>query len=511
MNPAPTTRPIETRSRALQWQQSIVMAILYATPVFFVLRLDQVDDTDVWWHLRIGQWIAQHGAIPHTELFSTFAAGKPWAAYSWLFELIVYWLFHNLGLIGIAVYSSAMVVAITMAVHSLVRRLNSDFTLGVGITFFAMYTMGRLFTPRPWLLTIFFFALELNILVRARQNGKTRELLWLPLIFAVWTNIHIQFVDGLLVLAIALTESLLAKWSPAIRTNLKARSMVGIFLACVAATLVNPYGWTIYKVAYDLVTQAASLPQIMELSAISFRTLDDWCLLFIALAAAAVLARARRVTFFETMLLAFSIVVSFRSQRDIWVLAIAASAIVASNLAESPAERLSIRGSSIPIMASATALFTVIAFVVMGVSNSGLQAKLENDLPLRAVETIKQQNWGGPIYNDYNWGGFLIWSLNRPVSMYGRNTDYGVERVIRSFETWNGSPGWDSDPDLLTANLIVAQADAPLVQLLRFQPCLRLAYEDQLAAVFIPQNNQANSGASGFCGSREKLSNGTAK
>ncbi len=101
MNRAATTQPIESRSRALQWQQAVVMAILYATPVFFVLRLDEVDDTDVWWHLRIGQWIAQHGAIPHAELFSTFGAGKPWAAYSWLFELIIYFSFANLDLSGL--------------------------------------------------------------------------------------------------------------------------------------------------------------------------------------------------------------------------------------------------------------------------------------------------------------------------------------------------------------------------------------------------------------------------
>ena len=206
------------------------MAILYATPVFFVLRLDEVDDTDVWWHLRIGQWIAQHGAIPHTELFSTFGAGKPWAAYSWLFDLIVYLFFHNLGLIGIAVYSSAMVVAITMAIHSLVRRLNSEFH-SRGWNHFPryVYRSGRVFTPRPWLLTILFFAIELKILISARQNGRTRGLLWLPLIFAVWTNIHIQFIDGLLVLGIVLAESVCAIRWPAIKSKLQTSTMIGFF------------------------------------------------------------------------------------------------------------------------------------------------------------------------------------------------------------------------------------------------------------------------------------------
>lgn len=494
----------------MQWAQAIVLSVLYATPVLFCLRIDGVTDTDIWWHLSTGRWIAQHGAVPRTELFSTSAAGKPWTAYSWLFDLIVFWLFQKLGLIGIVAYSSTMTVAITAAVHHLVRRLNSDFTFGVGITLLAMFTMGRLYTPRPWLLTILFFALELHILMTARTTGKTRGLLWLPLIFAVWANFHIQFVDGLVVLGIGLTEAVFAHRWPAIETSLLPRRMVCIFLACLAATLVNPYGWTIYKVAYDLVTQGASLPMISELSAISFRSLDDWCVLFFALAATVVLARALRPAFFETMLLAFSILISFRSQRDIWVLAIAGSAILASGLTGYPVNKFMLRDSAIPLVASTTALFVSLAFLAMHVDNARLRVKLENSLPVRAVETIKQQGWSGPIYNDYNWGGFLIWWLDRPISLYGRNTDFGVERVFRSFATWNGYPGWDSDPDLVKANLIIAPVGSPLAQLLRLQPCLRLAYDDQLAAVFVArkgQNVETASVATGLCATREKPSN----
>jgi hypothetical protein len=479
-----------------------------------VLRLDQVDDTDVWWHLRVGQWIAQHGAIPHTGLFSTFAAGKPWVAYSWLFELIVYLLFQKLGLIGIAIYSSVMVVAITVAVHSLVRRLNSDFTLGVGITFFAMYAIGRLYTPRPWLLSIFLFTLELNILLKARRSGATRELLWLPLIFAVWTNVHIQFVDGLLVLSIALVESVAAQWWMAIDTRLRATKAVCLFLTCVAATLANPYGWRIYEVAYGLVGQMGELSQIREIgefSAPPFRSLDDWCILLLALAPLGLLAWARHFTFFETMLLAFSIIISFRSQRDVWVIVISASAILASSLQVKVEMRVRDDLRAIPVVVLATGILVAFAFIVMRFDNADLQAKMRTDLPVHAVELIKQQDLKGPLYNDVNWGGFLIWSLRMPVSIDGRTNLYGSERTIRSFRTWNANLGWDSDPDLLRANLIIAPADVPLVHLLRLQPCLQLAYEDQLAAVFIAQRYQTGDPTKSFCASKEQLSNQTAE
>ncbi len=447
--------------------------------------MDQVTDTDIWWHLRIGEWICEHRAIPHTELFSTSAAGQPWAAYSWLFEVLTFGLFHKFGLVGIVFYTSGTVVAIAAAVHHLLRRLSSDFTFGVLLTFFAMCTMARDYTPRPWLLTILFFTLELNILLQARKTGSVREFLWLPPIFVLWTNIHIQFVDGLILLAMASMEPMLAKRWPAIQTKLSVKKMAGVSVACLIATLVNPYGAGIYKVAYDLVAQAASLDQIIELAAIPFRHLDDWCLLFIALAAVFVLARVKRPGFFETALLAFSILVSFRMQRDVWVLTIVGCAIVISYFSRKDSDQFQVQVGDVPVVAFATGVFAALAFMIMGVSNGRLQAKLENNLPMQAVNTIRKQNWDGPIFNTYNWGGFLIWTMHRPVSMYGRNTDYGVEKVLRTMETWDGESGWDADPDLVRANLVIAPAQQPLVQLLRLQPCMEQTYSDDIAVLFV--------------------------
>src|SRR6202034_3914455 len=125
------------------------------------------------------------------------------------------------GLVGIVAYSSAMILAITMALYHLVRRLQTDVTLRVLLTFAAMYGMGHLQTPRPWMFTILFFVLELDILMQVRRTGRAIELAWLPVIFALWANTHIQFVDGLFVLGLALAEAMLARWMPSLRTGLR--------------------------------------------------------------------------------------------------------------------------------------------------------------------------------------------------------------------------------------------------------------------------------------------------
>ncbi|HMG87138.1 MAG TPA: hypothetical protein VK574_15500 [Terracidiphilus sp.] len=496
--------------KSVQWAQGLVLVVLFTTSVFFALRFDAVTDTDVWWHMAIGRWIVEHGAIPRTEPFSAFGAGKHFEAYSWLFELFVFWCYEKLGLVGIVVFSCAMTVSITAAVHHLVRRLNSSFLLGVVTTFLAVYTMGRLYTPRPWLASILFFTLELDILMQARKTRESRELLWLPVIFVFWVNIHIQFVDGLVVLGIALAEALVAtRWST-IQTNLRAAKIMWVFLGCILATLINPYGPKIYKVAYDLVAQGAALPQIPELSAISFRSLDDWCVLFFALAAAIVLARKNHPSFFEIALLAFSILTSFRSQRDVWVLAIVGAAMLATGFAEQQADPFQLTVAAIPFVVLASIAGGWFALLGKGINNTELQEKLSSSLPVRAVETIKQQRWEGPLYNDFGWGGYLIWSLQKPVSMYGKTSVYEVEMLLRSNATWSGLAGWDSDPDLFAANLIIAPRGAPLIQLLSLQPCLQSAYRDNVAEVFVSRSlsaADAASSTSAFCTARQTAAN----
>jgi hypothetical protein len=213
-----------------------------------------------------------------------------------------------------------------------------------------------------------------------------------------------------------------------------------------------------------------------------------------------VLARARRVALFEVGLLAFAVLVSFRSQRDVWMVVISASAILASGLTGNSENRLRLKAIYAPLVTVATGLVVLLGFRMLHVDNARLQARLAEDMPVRAVEVVKAKGWSGPLYNDFNWGGYLIWALRQPVSIDGRTNTYGDERLNRSYATWNAQPGWDSDPDLQKANLVIGPVNAPLTQLLRMDPRFEVAYEDKLAVVFTarkgPQSKTAEDGAS---------------
>ena len=70
--------------------QLLALAVLLAIVAGHSLQLKFcVLDLDIWWHLKVGDWIVEHVAVPHTGILSRTAAGRPWVAYSWGYEVLL--------------------------------------------------------------------------------------------------------------------------------------------------------------------------------------------------------------------------------------------------------------------------------------------------------------------------------------------------------------------------------------------------------------------------------------
>jgi len=471
--------------RADQIAQGVITSLLFAVPALIAVHAACAYDPDAWWHLRTGEWILQHHAVPQVDPFSATGAGKPWQAYSWLFEVLLLQLFQRFGMVGLVGYAAGMALAIAVATRHLVRRLQIDFSNVALLTLIACFLINRLYTPRPWLFSILFFVLELDILMHVRKTGRLRELAWLPVIFALWSNTHIQFIYGLAILGCAVVEALAVSRGIGVKTRLRAPWAFAALAGSALATCANPYGWHIYRTVYDLATQPGGLDQITELQALQFRGLTDFGILFLAIAAAAALAWDKRFRVFETALLFFAVVVSFRSQRDIWVLITIAVAILASTIQGRKTALDRLPGWATTLSAIAACLLVWTGFHVLRVNNTRLRTDVAKVLPIDAVDDIRAKGYSGPLYNDFNWGGYLIWALRMPVSIDGRGGFYGDKILDRSIATWRAGSDWDSDPTLKSARLVLGPVQAPLVQVLRMDPHFQLVYEDKLAAVFV--------------------------
>jgi hypothetical protein len=471
------------------FRQLSLLALLYLLPAAQAML--PIDDTDIWWHLRTGQWIIQHGTVPFSDPFSGYGEPKSWFAYSWLFEIIIYKIFSFFGLVGLTLFTVMFGLLIALALHALVRRANLPFLYGVVITAMGLVCMKPLMSPRPWLFSVLFFIWELIIIFDYRRSGSLRRLFWLPLIFVVWANVHVQFIYGLAVLFLTATAPFLQspfKSHPSahdqgFKPSLSLFVVTGV---CILATLVNPYHLLIYRPIIDYAAQTQVFDSVAELHPLLFRSPVEWIFLALTLGAAFFLGWRRETDLFPFGLLGMGAFLAFRARRDIWVGTVAAVAVISyGQITPRVTERLELSRAKVVFVALIVGIALLFVARSRGITEAVLQAHVAQRFPVEAVAFVKKNNIRGPLYNHFDWGGFLIWSLPEiPVSMDGRTNLYGGERIEKALAVWSGSPDWNSDPELGKARLIIAEGNRPLISLLRRDARFELIYEDRVAAVF---------------------------
>jgi hypothetical protein len=468
-----------------------LVATLCLIVVWLSMRPQHVQDPDLGWHLRTGEWVLTHGSVPLTDPFSTYGHDRPWVDDSWLFDVLLAILCSGLGLLGAVLYTVGLCVANLLVLHLLFRRVGASVPRAVVLTGLATVALTPLFSPRPWLITILFFLVTLNLLTKAAQARSWRPLFWIPPLFAAWANIHIQFIYGLALVAIYAVDPVVMKWVDRAAAErgawweLVKRST--LLCACIATTLLNPYGVGLYRPALDIVRNAVAFQNITELHAMDFRHPAHWVVLALVLAAVFDLGRHNLARPLTWLLLFVGVVAGFCATRDIWMPVIVSTVILAmSTRARSPEPPRPFPAWLVHAAVILVGAMTLVLARGQHLSQADLEAGLATEFPLGAVRFIDSGRYEGPLFNHPGWGGFLMWRLPRfPVSIDRRADLHGDRRLARAASTWSGAPGWNEDPELSSAHLVVAPVKLPLATLLATDRRFELVYKDPVAAVFV--------------------------
>ena len=455
-------------------------------------RLAAPTDPDLWWHLRTGSWIVQHGAVPHFDVFGAWTLGKPWVDYSWLFEIFVFKIFNAWGPGGIVLFTCVLVVADMALLGTLLNRY-TYLARALTLTLLAyVATFESLGTPRPWLVTTAFFTLELLLLLVASERGKWQWLCPIVPLMALWANVHIQFVYGLALLGLfALMQTIPGAGYPAAPTQNPRRRLScipfwAVLVASALATLANPFGWRVYAVVYEYATQKSILTYVSEMQSPSFRTPLDFLMLGFVCAAWFLLGKTPRRSILLIMLLAAATYCGFHAARDLWFLSIVASLVLAQWWGTGD---MHIRPAGPLTWAGAIAVSLLLPFAVPGVrvSDQEIDKWMRDLYPVQACDYIERHHAIDPLYNSFPWGGYLMWRLPQlHVSIDGRTNVHDDWRVTRAIETSHGELSWTKDDELFRAKTIVLEKKRPLTSILRSDPRFRLVYEDNTAVVFEP-------------------------
>ncbi len=458
--------------------------------LLFVLAAGRpINDPDVWWHLRAGQHIWENAAIPRTDPFSFTSQGHPWVAHEWLAELVYYLLYRAGNFYGLVIGNTVLLGGIFLLLFKLIRLRTAQPLLSAVLTMITAALSPVFWVYRPHLpgylcLLGFLYLLELY------KAGHRKGLWLLPPIMIFWVNIHGSYIIGLILIGLYLLAGLVKKGGDTVRPEPWSPQQLRELLVCLAVTLLavllNPNTYKIFFYPFATVRSPSIVNRINEWASPDFHEpflLVILCLILAGLALVAGSEGRHRVS--DLLLVGCFTGLAFFAVRNIALYLLVCVPVFGLYLARvvkpGPEDRQHYA------LNRAMAAAVVVAALVLWPSPNILSAHQDKSVfPAGAVKYLTDHEIKGNIFNDYNWGGYLLWyrfPQNR-VFVDGR-TDLYADRVYPDYlKIMNLAPGALELLDSYNPDLLLIKPAAALNEILSRRQDWQVIHRDSVSVLY---------------------------
>ncbi|MSQ36477.1 MAG: hypothetical protein EXR63_04995 [Dehalococcoidia bacterium] len=466
-------------------------------------------DFDFWWHLAVGRFIAAERALPVPDPFSLTAAGRDWTAHEWLIGLAMYGLYRGFGMVGPLVAFAACFVVALWLVAATLRGLKLRAAPATLLLLLLLGACAPYLGPRPNVVSTLLLAVEVALLERWVRR-RDRSIVALPLLLWAWANLHGSFVVGLGVATLLLGAELAAaawRWDAARR--LGARECRWLALAIGVGALLVPLNanelrllWFPFSALGDPLlkqTQEWQPLDVADSSAIGF-------VLLLAFWLGLALVRRPRVPLSDIVLAGGLAAATLMSQRFQPFAAVLLTVAVGRMLvqpnrsgAHAPrafaalarwrddrAVRFAALGGAASVLNGAVLVAIAVA---MFARDRPYDVRRDEQMPVAALEAVGAEGLRGPLFNEFGWGGYLIWTQwpqtrvfidGRQHDLFARGPELGEYlEVVRLRE---GAARVLAERGFRTVLFV---PDAPLTRYLLASGRWHATYEDAQAIVLV--------------------------
>ncbi|MCU1265809.1 MAG: hypothetical protein JWM21_2127 [Acidobacteria bacterium] len=474
--------------------------------LIFTLATRQIIDPDFWWHLKTGQYLVESGSIPKTDIFSTIFAGKKWITHEWLAEVFIYSVYRAVGFGGLIVTFSLLITAgFTLTYRQCARRAGHVYIAGAAVLLGAL-AAGPTWGVRPQVFSFLFASVFLVLLERSHRDHNNRSTWWLVPLMALWVNLHAGFAVGLVLILLMIIgrslDAVLVDHESFSEVWHRVRPLVWVLLSCGLAVLANPSGARLYSYPFETLTSQAMMKFIEEWRTPNFHELMFQPLALLILATFSALALSgKRITFTQVLLLMSTAWAMLRSGRNAPFFVLVAVPIFAEHswiwLTSQRWGRWLTKPEVRAVGAQAglkIALNILLLVVVpLGLMLVRVQRTIANQpaveaqkFPRAALEFMRANKLSQPVYNEYHWGGYLIWKLYPDYRVFidGRADVYGDAFFSEFMATHAGEPQWSDSLDKYGVRTVLITPDAALASLLRQDQRWQKVFEDNQAVIF---------------------------
>jgi hypothetical protein len=465
-------------------------------------------DADVGWHIRTGEYILNHHAVPHQDLYSFSKPGAPWYAWEWLTDVIDAALFRLAGLKGVVLMAG---VVIALFATTLMRRVvdaGAHLFVALLVVLLGVGSASIHFLARPHVFTLLLLSIAMGIIEADRRSEKrpihgdwksSRRIWWLVPITLVWTNLHGGFLILIALLGLAASGAAAEEWiakAPGERANWgPALHWAKLTAACAAVSLINPYGWELHLHVVEYLRSDWIRTVVQEFQSPSFRSenmLQFEVLLFAGLIAAG--ARFRRGQVIDGLWVLALAYLALSSVRHVPVFVAVLAPLIASEATSwwrafvdgapknSAQGILNQMGMDLIPGFQRTSIWSGVAVVALMATGSPIPwpADFPSEVfPTALVHAHEQQILHSRVLTTDQWADYLIFlHPEQKVFVDGRSDFYGPEIGNRFLHLMAGAPGWQQVIEQYKFNLALIPSDVALAQLLRTRPEWSVEAED---------------------------------
>lgn len=393
-------------------------------------------NTDLGWMLQFGRetlaaGLPRYNALSFTEPnHSVFM--PEWASCAALFAI-----HHAWGAGGLIVAKWILIALVVFGVCVCVAHATSNLAVRFVVSMLATYFLASGFELiRSQLITL----CMLPWIVYAGLSGK-RLALWacFPLMI-FWVNAHGGHIAGFALLA-ALCAALELEY----RLGATARAvstweLLAIIGLSGVAWAVTPYGFssvqqTIHHVSDPsrlYVREWLPLWRWSETNAGERRALAA-----LLVSSAIAIPWIGKTSLRYWVLLGFALVTSVSAARHLRMMPILVAPVLAAALERGLNCLKSLRQTRLELLIAPVSTVVLVIFVYLWASRADAALRFidfDTPNPANAIAVMRENGFCGNVWNDYDWGGFLIWAApGSRVACDGRHTlAYSPDLIVRN-------------------------------------------------------------------------------
>lgn len=409
----------------------------------FLSGITKIDDYDLFWHLKTGEYILSNRKVPTEDIFSFTAEGKRWIAQSWLVDVIFYSAHRLAGYNGLIIFKSLLLSFTFFFLLKLLLKKKISLPVAVLVLILTVLVAQFRFQVRPHIFKYLFVVLFLYILNDYFEFKKNRLYL-LPILTLLWANLHGSFFLGYIIIGAFLLAELVKRYYLKYPSEQKLKPLFLNLFLTILVPFFNPAGYCLHEWMIKLFSRTLSGAIINEefLPPTFKGNTFFWIFLLITGISFSLpiflkkeegrfnltqllCTRAGLTNFFLFLPFAY---LAVKGIRYIAVFAILSASVLSENLNLLKIEiRPEVSGEKISILLNASLFAAMLAtlfliFAPWKAYQFGLGLK-RGIYPDKAIEFIEKNQIQGNIYNPEEFGGYLIWEWypKRKVFLFNDN------------------------------------------------------------------------------------------